>query len=327
MRSPGSPPHGNTNHGPRDQSNERSRTGIRSSAGLRKRFRYRPPGTCLTRGIEERDRTRPPVDADPLARSDALGRHAGPENGGDVVLPGDDRAVCQDPAYVGHQTARLGEERRPRGGRGGAHQDRARLHPQEVVWRADDAGRSTHLTGADSEATQGSAFWYVASLSFKGRHVERTHAHLIVWRYHRRRVQPLAGLAQFAPPVRQVRKLGTGLARVARRDGRFDLGGLEEEDVFGREQRATLDQPPSQLECQPPQGGPTSSHVEECLLSVRAEALRPAKQRPECFPTQRIEGSRRLLHKRIAFGDDGLLARTWVVAGPLHHRLEAQQDR
>src|SRR5215203_6456558 len=137
----------------------------------------------------------------------------------------------RDIGVTGVQTCALPISRR---GRGGAHQYSARLHPQEFVWRADDAGGSAHLTGADSEATQGSAFWYVASLSFKGRHVERTHAHLIVWRYHRRWVEPLASLAQFAPPVRQVHKLGLGLARVARRDALLHLGGLEEEDVFGR---------------------------------------------------------------------------------------------
>src|ERR687897_1122276 len=308
MRSPGSPPHGNTNHGSRDQSNERSRTGIRSSAGLRKRFRYRPPGTCLTRGIEERDRTRIPIDTDPLAGSDPLGRHACPQNGGDVVLPGDDRAVCQDPAYVGNQSSRLGEERRPRGSRGGTHQNRARLHPREVVRRADDAGGSGHPAGADSAATQGSAVWHVTSLSFKGRHVERTHAHLKVRRHHWRRVEPLASLAQFTPLARQVRKLGTGLNRVARRDALPDLGGLEKEDVFGCEQRTVLDQPLTQLECQPPQGWPTGAHVEERLLSVRAETLRPAEQDAERFPTQRIEGSRRLLSEHVALGSDGSLA-------------------
>jgi hypothetical protein len=61
MVSPGSPPHGNTNHGSSDQSNERSPTGIRSHAGFGWRFGYRPPGTVLTKGVQERDRARIPV--------------------------------------------------------------------------------------------------------------------------------------------------------------------------------------------------------------------------------------------------------------------------
>jgi hypothetical protein len=38
----------------------------------------------------------------------------------------------------------------------GTHLDRARLHLREVLGRADDAGRSAHLTRADGEAAQGS---------------------------------------------------------------------------------------------------------------------------------------------------------------------------
>src|SRR3712207_8547775 len=100
----------------------------------------------------------------------------------------------------------------------------------------------------------------------------------MAWRHHRRRVQALAGLAQFAPLACQPRKLGAGLAGHAPHADRSDLGGFEKEDVFGCAQRAALDQPPSQLERQPPQGGPASSHVEERLLSVRTEALRPAEE-------------------------------------------------
>src|ERR687894_2935455 len=101
-------------------------------------------------------------------------------------------------------------------------------------------------------------------------------------------MQPLAGLAQFTPLARQTRKLGSALISVPRRDGYSDLGGLKKEDLFGHKIRTTLDQPLPHLECQPLHGKPTSSHVEERLLSVRSEALRPAEQHAEQFPTEWI---------------------------------------
>ena len=124
-----------------------------------------------------------------------------------------------------------------------------------------------------------------------------------------------------------MRELGRGLIGSPRCCGLPDLGGLEKEYVLGHKQRATLDQPPPQLECQSPQGWPAGTHVEERLLAVRAEALRPAEQDPEQFPAGRVKSTHRLLYERIAFGDDGSLAGSGVVASLLHHRLEAQQDR
>src|SRR5829696_1168135 len=88
--------------------------------------------------------------------------------------------------------------------------------------------------------------------------------------------------------------------------------------------RASLNQPSRQLECQSPQGGPAGAHVEERLLAVRAEALCPAEQDPEQCPEERVKRTHRLLYERIAFGDDGSLAGSGVVAGLLHHRLETE---
>jgi hypothetical protein len=56
----------------------------------------------------------------------------------------------------------------------------------------------------------------------------------VAWRHYRRRVQPLAGLAQFAPLARQAPEVGPGLAGNPCADGCLDLGGLEEEYIFGR---------------------------------------------------------------------------------------------
>ena len=121
-----------------------------------------------------------------------------------------------------------------------------------------------------------------------------------------------------------MRELGPGLIGNPRCCGLPELGSLEKEYVLGRKQRASLDQPPPQLKRQSPQGWPAGAHVEERLLAVRAEALRPAEQDPEQFPAERVKRTHRLLYERIAFGDDGSLAGSGVVAGLLQHRLETE---
>src|SRR6185437_15264435 len=98
------------------------------------------------------------VDGDPLAAPNPLGGGAGAQNGRNVILSRDDRAVAERAADVGDHARGEREERRPGGRRDPGDKDVAWTHLVERLRTVNNPGRAGHLPGAGGDSFEDVTF-------------------------------------------------------------------------------------------------------------------------------------------------------------------------
>ena len=206
--------------------------------------------------------------------------------------------------------------------RGGAHQDRARLHLREVSRRArwPSGAHSAKADGGPLAGTAPSpARCAVASPGLTCRKV----------RARRRSAAPQAASAA-ACGTRVTRAARAWRARSKpprpRGNGGSDLGGIEEKTSPSASKAISVSRRPSSGAGRREVGQPAPSY-EERLFPVWAEALRPAKQDAEQPPSQR---DRRI--SKVSSTAACPFRRRWLMAARevawlLHHRFGPQRYR
>jgi hypothetical protein len=196
---------------------------------------------------DDADDARIAVDLDRLTVGDHLRCEAGADDGGDAVLAGDDRAVAEHAARVGHDGAGRREQRRPRRRRRLGDDDVAGLDAAGLADRAD------HARGPADDARRARRAAHLALVLRRLRDAVELHRETrerVVRRRrrrdraeHRRRGQRALVGDRRQPLLDDRAQVGAGgLQRV------LQLLGREHEHVVGDDDRAVLDQAAAALE-------------------------------------------------------------------------------